>query len=352
MFHLPRTNQFSQGRPSYRRARAGGTIFTLFLLAVAYEGPAARAVDQKPADASAQIVKAPKGKRVLDLVLARAAAVSSGRFELVRGTGFRESPNSRTPRGPYLFSLSGDDWARRALNEKNVIVNRDNQRMSLYPHPKNDDGTRDYGAQFRPPVNIRKVEGDTSPFFAGTFWLQETLDFVSSRRDRMTQAGVETIDHIETVVLEWPIAASDVFKVLPEANGVTGAGGTLRVYAAPSLGYALPRIEIVGTNGKVGCRFESSAFKQVAPGLWFPMKSTWQWYDPKPAFYEEYEFSKVALVNKRLPKEHFEYSVPAKTRVADMRDPVSSAIITVESEKDQAALEALLSNAPRYGTGP
>jgi hypothetical protein len=309
---------------------------------------------------------APKGEQVLELVLARAAAVSSGRFELVRSTGFRENPNSRTPRGPYRFSLSGNDWARRALHrfslsgddwaqrmlyEKNVIVNRDKQRMSLYSCLQ-DDGTYHYGAQFRPPVSIRKVEGDTSPFFAGTFWLQETLDFVSSWRDRMTQAGVETIDHIETVVLEWPIAASDVFKVLPEANGVTGTGGTLRVYAAPSLGYALPRIEIVGTHGRVGCRFESSGFQQVAPGLWFPMKSTWQWYDPKPAFYEEYEFSNVALVNEQIPKEDFEYSVPPKTLVADMRDPASSATITVESEKDQAALEALLRDAPRQGTRP
>jgi hypothetical protein len=313
---------------------------------------AAQGDEQKPPSVSSQETKAPTPQRVLDLVLARAKGVSSGRFELVRSTGFRKDPNSRTPRGPYLFSLSGGDWARRALHERNVVVNRDNQCMSLFQHPVQDDGTRDYGARFEPPVGIRKVERDTSPFFAGTFWLQETLDFVVSRRDRMRLVGVETINHIETIVLEWPVAASDVFKVLPEANGVTGSGGTLRVYAAPSLGYALPRIELVGTSGKVGCRFESTDFQRVARKLWFPMKSVWQWYDPKPAFYEEYEFSKVTLVNKEIPKKDFEFSVPAKTSLADLRDPAWQARIEVNSEKGQVELETLLRDAPRYGTAP
>jgi hypothetical protein len=316
------------------------------------DGLPARGEEQKPPGVSSQGQKALKPEQVLDLVLARAAAVSSGRFELVRSTGFRKDPNSRTPRGPYGFSLSGNDWARRALHEKNLIVNRDNQCMSLFSHPVQDDGTRDYGARFEPPVSIRNVEGDTSPFFVGTFWLKTTLDFVSSRRDRMKQIGVETVDHIETVVLEWPIAASEVYKVLPESNGVTGGGGVLRVYAAASLGYALPRIDLIGTSGKLGCRFESRDFRRVSQKVWFPMRSVWQWYDPKPAFYEEYDFSKVTLVNQRIPKEDFAFSVPAKTSLTDLRIPGLSAMVKVKSEKDEAGLEELLRDAPRYGTTP
>lgn len=313
------------------------SLLVLLFSVVALTNQAHNPPVEKPVAAVPQV---DDSQAILDRVLRRMTGVVSGRFELTRSTGFRQDENSRTPRGPYRFSLSGKDWARRALEQPHYFtVNKDDQMIQLWPQPVQDDGSHPCGAQFRAPVRTIKVEQDSSPFFAGTFWSEEMYKFVRQHRDRVRLVGEEVLDGHTTLILEWKLQPDEAFQVQSSANGVTMGATSLRVYTAPAMDYVLPRIDIVGKDNVVGCRYESTGFVKSPQGTWFPRNSVCQWSDPDPRFYEEYEFTSVSLLNELVPDEDFEFSVPADTRVTDSRDRGNVVSIHTDREMSQPEIE-------------
>lgn len=286
----------------------------------------------------------PADLRVPDLVdgmLARAEAIYSGHFTAIRSTGFRAHPKSRASRGPYTFSLSGDDWARRTTwDAGSLVVNRNHQTMRLWRNPPDSEGTRHHGALFGPPTAPRLAEGNTSPFYAGTFWSDDMLGFVRRHRGDARHTGRREVAGAITDVLEWEISADQRHEVMKSSNPlIVGRGGILRVYIAEHLGYALPLIERVNPENITACAFESSDFREVADGIWFPFTSCKQWFDPSPAFYEEYVFTAVTDVNREIDNGHFAFAVPAGTTVVDERDPAEPTTVVIGREAGALDIE-------------
>lgn len=312
-------------------------IFCILVSGASAWGEASPASAPQSADATLR-------ETLLDGVFLRAEAIFSGQFTVTRTTGIGNSLESRASRGPYIFTRSGRDWARRPTwNSLDRIVNRDQRQMSVWQNGKNPDGSIDTGAQFTPPVPTWRAAGDTSPFFAGTFWLEDMLNYVRTHKADAVYKGTADIEGVKTDVLEWSIPKEDRLEVMKQSNNVIpDHGGFLRIYVAPQWGYVLPRIDRTSPDNVLACRFESKDFREVTSGIWFPFKSTWEWHDKGLQFYEEYAFDRVGLINEAIPDSEFEFSVPVGTRFSDERNSAVPIMFDVKSVSGVERLEQII----------
>lgn len=253
--------------------------------------------------------------QVLEGVSARSKAVFSGRLDFHLQSGLRakreiwQDYNER-------FSFSGPNWALRIPNG-NVRVNYDGKLLAFGQSEQPDK--KIYRALRIQPAQPPNKHSPFPPYFAGTFWHDLPLKFMQANAAKGRAKEQTDVRGIRTTPLEWDVARpGDAFD---SYNNVLFAGGLLRVYVAPQLGYALPRYEYVGRDGTVGVRFDAWEFEEAAPGVFFPHQCTCQCFDPAPVYYVDYKITKFEKINEPIPDDDFIIKIPEGTSVHDGRGP-------------------------------
>ncbi len=277
-------------------------------------------------------------------VLARHEAVFSGRFV------YRRVTVSTTPEGDtkcaderVRFSLMGDSWALRytlkgeatlgsstagtiasevvQLNHKGSLVEYSSTNTEIDQEGETRKATQDYATlQTARPVDL---DNEPPPYFAGTFWHKKSADYVKNNRSRARFAGVDEIDGVPVSIVEWEVPTEEIFDAFHATNDLLKNGGLLRLYVAPSLGHALPRIEHVAPSGEVHATYESSGFREVAKGLFFPQETSRHTTgtDRVSGFTWRYAFEQIDDVNEPIAEGDFLAVLPEGTDVADLREP-------------------------------
>lgn len=170
-------------------------------------------------------------------------------------------------------------------------------------------------------------------------WFDCTRDFVRANAAAAKAAGAAVVSGVRTQVLEWDVVGRE-FSPFHSFNELTNRGGTLRLYVARELGYALPLVEYVGTDGTVATAFTSSNFETYG-GVDFPRRCVMQYYTKKGAgFYVSYDIATVKRANQPVADSEFAITVNQGTSVDDQRDPRARNMFTV---KDGVAIPPDLS---------
>jgi hypothetical protein len=151
--------------------------------------------------------------------------------------------------------------------------------------------------------------------YAGTLWRAATRGFVRDQARKARALGAETVNGIETRRLEWDVAQGDRYHAFGEINEMLKEGGKLRLYVARQLGFALPRIEHVDPFGTVQEKYDSSNFKEVAPGIFFPTLCRLG----GGAFNRTYQLKRIERINETFSSSDFVLAIPADTAIEDDR---------------------------------
>ncbi len=158
------------------------------------------------------------------------------------------------------------------------------------------------------------------PYFAGSFWFECTKQFVQANKDMAQRKPAVEVNGRSCQVLEWNVAAADKYKAFHGTNELTDDGGSLRVCAAPDLGFALPRVEYVGRNGMVAASFDSWDFKQYRDGIFIPARCRMQYHSRTgPGFFAEFQIMEASAINESIPDSDFRVELPVGTAVSDSR---------------------------------
>ncbi len=152
--------------------------------------------------------------------------------------------------------------------------------------------------------------------FLGTFPYQPTREFVAKHKDQAVLRGHALLDGQKVYILEWTVH-KDQLAALDSSNEVTEHGARIRAYVAPSLGFAIPRLEFVGLDGSIAKLFESSAFQKIN-GIHIPMIGTIQCFTLQgPGYNETYTISQVKRLNESIDKSEFMFKIPVGTGITD-----------------------------------
>jgi hypothetical protein len=255
---------------------------------------------------------------VVEGVVARAETLVSARIEYRFTAGFSHL-DEVVDDAEVHFSFFGDSWITRRPGNGIVRLNHQGKHVEFIPSPQ-PDGRTFYRAIVQEAQARDKLPPPAPPAFAGTLWYSNTRDYVRERAATVRGAEPITIDGVQTVVVEWDVPREDRGAAFQVMGPALRDGGVLRLYAAPQLGYVLPRIDYLAADGTLSSRYEASDFREVAAGLYYPMHSSSQLYiDTRPGFYVRYEVSSVTLVNESIPPEDFRIALPVGTSVQDTR---------------------------------
>jgi hypothetical protein len=255
-------------------------------------------------------------------IIARSEAIFSGRIDYHMTSGFTDLRRTMHD-SDYHFSFSGASWALRystgsaSVSHKGKFIEH-----ALYPQ---NDGRVDHSASVELPLSVDRRR-PCPPFFAGTFWFKDTVDFVRTNAKGARLVSSAEVNGVKTEVLEWqiPIRELKAFRGVSVERRLRHPG-LLRVFVAPEYGYSLLRIQhLSGEKGQeLDQVFHSSDFKEVAPGIFFPNQCKSQSYNEtgQPSYYVEYAIHRVEKVNEEIPEEDFIVKLPAGTSVTDARSP-------------------------------
>ena len=276
--------------------------------------PAAIEVERPRAAAQPLPDKPPATKTLIDGLLARATAVTSGRIEYhVKIVIAGRTTNDNDER----YSFSGESWTKRDPKSNRTVVNHEG-RLLAYSETPQQNGSISRSLRIHFPESPFHHE-PYPPVHAGTLWYASTRGFVRDQASRARLLGAETVSGITTQILEWTVTESDRFLAFHAIDEMLREGGKLRLYVAPQLAYALPRIEHVDRFGTVQARFDFSGFKELAPGIFFPTLCQLG----SGAFHRTYQLKKVERINALFPDKEFVLEIPADTSIGDERPKVT-----------------------------
>ncbi len=290
---------------------------------------------------------------LVDGVLARAEAIFSGRFEYRVTSG--DASSTKQPQETRAgFILSGPSWR---IDDRGFHVESINYRGKYYevrrtPQP---DGSTHTSLEIRATQDLFSMAPPRPPYFAGTLWHKSTIEYIRLHKSSARVAGEKTIAGIPTSIIEWDISASDKFGAFHAITQPLMNGGVLRLFVAPQLGYALPRVEHVDRQGNVETRFEATGFREVNQGIYMPKFLLYQVFEKggAPGWYNRYEVVQVDGINQPIPDEAFSTSLPIGTVVADRATNTSHDFVVGNLGGSLADVDARIENAaqPRWRVG-
>ena len=287
--------------------------------------------------------------------ISRMEAIHSGRITYKETSGTSDDKETET----YKLTFSGNSWKK----EFSADISSISSNFSENPGKQDDkfDITKLTGLvdrstvshdgrvivytscpQFDEPLHktARVTTGEDSmeqqyppfPQFTGTFWYHKTLSYVKEHKSEAKYKRVGKIDGHDVVVYEWTVSAANKFHAFSYVNELTHDGGILRVFIAPSLGYAIPRIEHVGISGKPGVVITSTDFTECN-GFHIPKKSQITILQNEvPGFTIAYELSSITDINEPIPESEFILTLPVGTEVADSTSGTHSEFFTVSED--------------------
>jgi hypothetical protein len=216
------------------------------------------------------------------------------------------------------FSFFGSSWIVHYPNQTVHLCHR-GKHVEFFGNPQ-VDGTIRYAAQVDLPKSANEGGLPDTPNVLGTIWYDCTKKFINDHASHARLGKTTVVNGVNTQVLEWDVSSKEVYKAFNKVNELGRNGGVLRLYLAPELGFALPLIEHLGTEGMVMTHFSSGDFKQVAPGIYLPMESVRTTFKPAGADYVvKYHIHQVEQINEQIPDEEFIIELPNGTSVGDAR---------------------------------
>jgi hypothetical protein len=228
--------------------------------------------------------------------------------------------------------FSGTSWICRPKGVRAPIDASHRGKYVVYTATEQPDGSINHGAQViaEKPINFQYKR---HPVFAGTFWYQETAKYIQLNQAKASYVGEKEVMGVKTQVLEWEVPEVERYKAFAAVGPITEHGGLLRVYAAPQLGYALPRIEYSGAQGKISDQFDSSDFSEVSPGLFVPRRCEARYYTMKGEDHHvTFEILNLESVNEQIPDEAFKIYLPNGTDVVYGVDGTGAIAFKVKPE--------------------
>jgi hypothetical protein len=261
-------------------------------------------------------------------VLARCDAVFSGRLKYHMTGAFTNKPLHHDCE--CLFTFSWPSWALHYVDEGGgSIVTHKGKRVEFARSARDEQGNPRHIAHVAMPMEI-KATWPYPPFHAGTIWHNNTRMYISRNATRARLGGKAQLDGVAVQVIEWDVSSEDRYRAFHLIGPMLQQGGTLRLYVAPQLGFALPLIEHIAPNGKPHQRFSSSEFSEDAPGIYFPRRFELKTFDATgPTSYLAFDIHEVLQLNQPIPDSEFKLSFPKGTSVADGRSGVGSLVFRV-----------------------
>lgn len=280
----------------------------------------------------------PTTDEMLDAIVARGATIFSARIEFevtsIIKRGEREVVDQSDQ---YVLTISGDDWILRYDDSPNFTMNFNDSSIRFYQTESEKTGIY-RSLQMSAPETIDDALGSSYAFSVarhGTLWYRRQIEFVDRQRHRAKQQPGKPIDGHSTFVFQWRVGEMDLddaIVVVPQSIRKDLAG-YLKLYAAPSLGYALPRIDYVTIDGQLTRRIESSDFIELEDELYFPKFTRLIAYAQGERHITDFKVSKIEYVNQDLPKEEFAVQIPPDTRVRDSRPGTPQAVFHLGNQK-------------------
>ncbi len=295
-------------------------------------------------------------------ILARAENPFSGQMIYRLNRGF---PGSKEAEERITLTFSGTSWRLKSSVKASEMLTMQQEGDKLVEYtgpPLSGFAEVDKVSHHTKYVELKRMpQGDGSlrntaridhqkpivprsspypPFFAGTLWYECTKKFIASHRDKAIRKSATEVNGVWCEVVEWKILPSERFNAFHSAGELTEQGGTLRVYTAADKGFALPRVEHVGRDGRIEAAFDSWDLREYADGVFIPQRCREQLYGSKgPGFYLEYQFDKIRNINRAIPDSEFIIPLPPGTHVSDARSGTNS--VNFDIKKDGLVPEDL-----------
>lgn len=278
---------------------------------------------------------------MLDAVVARGTALFSARLTFeVNSTIAQGERDIVEDTRRYVLSISGEDWILRHPNFPDFIMNFHDSTIHFYQTESEKTGIH-RSLQMSAPTTIdEQLARDYSLSVTrnGTLWYRRQLNFIDEQRHRVERKNGETIDGHATVLFRWRVHSDDlddaIIVVPPAMQG--DLAGYLHLYAAPSLGYALPRIDYLTVGGQLARRYESTDFVEVDQNLFFPKRTQCIAYGDRERHLTTLTVSNIEHVNQDLPTDEFKVNVPQGTRIRDSRPGSPQLVFRLGEQKELA----------------
>jgi hypothetical protein len=168
------------------------------------------------------------------------------------------------------------------------------------------------------------------PLRVGTFWYECTKKFVEANREKAERKPPTEVNDVPCEIIEWEVTAADKFRAFDGINDLTKNGGRLRVCVALQLGFALPRIQYIGSGGKVAASFDGWDFQEKASGIFIPQHARMQYYMPAPGFYLDFQITDCKKINRSISDATFAVALPDGTEVMDSRSGTHSVLFKMK----------------------
>lgn len=247
----------------------------------------------------------------------RRGEITSGSWAYTRTSGVKEVASSHRKEAEN-FALSNEKWKLSYPGENtSTVINLENKNCGLFGRVRM--GKKDWSLHIENPKAADKAGSKPGAVYIGTLWHRSTTDYVLKKASSAKLVGEEKVNGAKCQVIELEVKGDDIGNAWSGINKLLLEGYTLRLYCSPEWGYVVPRIELISKEGVVACRVDSLDFEKHSD-VWVAKKFTCQYFDPKPAWFEEIVIHSVETVNKPVPIEVFSGTIPAGTSVSDSRD--------------------------------
>lgn len=157
-------------------------------------------------------------------------------------------------------------------------------------------------------------------YLLGAGWNAKTMAFIAAHATEAEYRGKKVVNGYPTKVYEWKVAKNDVGEAFESFTDLTESGGILRVCVAPDLGYAVPLLECVGADGRVGRSCSASDYA-VCNNIWYPRSATIQINSSGgPGRWVKWHNIHASRLNEHISDEEFAIELPNGTKVLDLRE--------------------------------
>ena len=283
-----------------------------------------------------------KTGELIDRMIARTSAVFSGRMEYTFKMPYNPAPE------PVKYSFSANSWALR-FSTGRAEINDEGTFVEYVPGTGITNKGEPRNTARITLAEKKKRHHPFPPYFAGTFWYDQTVDYIKAHVSKARNAGGIQVDGIKCLLLQWDLGPEEVYNAFGSLSEPLKKGGRLNLYVAPSLGYALPKIEYVTTDGKVEEEFQARDFLEEFPGVFIPR--AFQLEVKSTGFYVKYRMTKIEKINQDIPHSDFSVTLPSETTVGDTRFKKTATVLTVGEPTASADLsESLRNEAQRSGS--
>lgn len=250
-------------------------------------------------------------KAEVEAIIARAALPYSGVVTYDRESEWPARKNLLREDGKR-FTLSGENWVLASLHCPSSV----RSVFGLFAHAFSGNRLAIDGIQ----VEAGRSFPDDPPNVAGTLWYSGTRKFLQNNLDKAIKKGCEKVGDYNCNVYEWRVPKDQVSAFGAFTSTLQLQGGLLRLYAAPSLGYSLPRIEYLSTNDTVEASYNALNFKEHAAGLFLPTFCKKAVFAAGQVSYScTLEKMTWEYVNEEIPDSAFKLHVPFRTIIVDLR---------------------------------